>query len=69
MYDFNRMEQLPHLSNLQKFLIFFHMAEKKKEQDKARLAGRLLGLGIWESLRLSSNGRIPGKVGIWSICG
>lgn len=33
MYDFKRMEQLPHLSNLQKFLIFFHMPEKKRARQ------------------------------------
>lgn len=34
MHDFNRMEQLPHLSNIQKFLIFFHMPEKRARQGK-----------------------------------
>lgn len=38
MYDFNRMEQLPHLSNLQKFLIFFHMPGKKKRARQGKIS-------------------------------
>lgn len=43
MYGFNRMEQLPHLPNIQKFLIFFHVSGKRAKQGKT---GRVLAW-IW----------------------